>query len=234
MPWGMEWLHTLGFLPGEFHGHRSLVGYSPWGPKESDTTEQPFTFTHSGEATRRVFCTCQMLTKGNLSFRLRKHTCSPFILKGQTTDFRCEINWAPAETPGGLRSPPDWCFKHRRAWRSYRWGPGETTCAHSQTFRRQHFLKAYLAHGRKGRVAGSIQVLNQQLNAAGDDTASQIHHCGHGLQKRLVNDPPTQPPARVLGTCAKPSFTISSEKLEFLYFKNEWMTKRSILAPPSF
>ena len=27
------------FLPGEFHGQRSLVGYSPWGCKESNTTE---------------------------------------------------------------------------------------------------------------------------------------------------------------------------------------------------
>ena len=27
------------FLPGEFHGQRSLVGYSPWGRKEVDTTE---------------------------------------------------------------------------------------------------------------------------------------------------------------------------------------------------
>ena len=28
------------FLPGESHGGRSLVGYSPWGHKESDTTER--------------------------------------------------------------------------------------------------------------------------------------------------------------------------------------------------
>ena len=27
------------FLPGEFYGQRSLVGYSPWGHKEWDTTE---------------------------------------------------------------------------------------------------------------------------------------------------------------------------------------------------
>ena len=27
-------------LPGKSHGQRSLVGYSPWGRKESDTTEQ--------------------------------------------------------------------------------------------------------------------------------------------------------------------------------------------------
>ena len=27
------------FLPGESHGQRSLVSYSPWGPRESDTTE---------------------------------------------------------------------------------------------------------------------------------------------------------------------------------------------------
>ena len=28
------------FLPGESHGQRSLADYSPWGCKESDTTEQ--------------------------------------------------------------------------------------------------------------------------------------------------------------------------------------------------
>ena len=31
-------LHPV-FLPGESHGQRSLVGYSPWDPKDSDTTE---------------------------------------------------------------------------------------------------------------------------------------------------------------------------------------------------
>ena len=31
---------TPGFLPGEFHGQRSLVGYTPRGRQESDTTEQ--------------------------------------------------------------------------------------------------------------------------------------------------------------------------------------------------
>ena len=28
------------FLPGEFHGQRSLAGYSPWTQKESDITEE--------------------------------------------------------------------------------------------------------------------------------------------------------------------------------------------------
>ena len=39
-PWGKEWLSTPVFLPGESQGQRSLVGYSPWGQKESDITEQ--------------------------------------------------------------------------------------------------------------------------------------------------------------------------------------------------
>ena len=34
-----EWQPTPVFLPGKSHGWRSLVGYSPWGCKESDTTE---------------------------------------------------------------------------------------------------------------------------------------------------------------------------------------------------
>ena len=38
--WRRKWQPTPVFLPGESHGGRSLVGYSPWGRKESDTTER--------------------------------------------------------------------------------------------------------------------------------------------------------------------------------------------------
>ena len=37
----------LVFLPGKSHGQRSLVGYSPWGRKESNTIEQLSTAQHS-------------------------------------------------------------------------------------------------------------------------------------------------------------------------------------------
>ena len=37
--WRKKWQPTPVFLPGESHGQRSLVGYSPWGHKESDTSE---------------------------------------------------------------------------------------------------------------------------------------------------------------------------------------------------
>ena len=52
MPIEETWVQSLGgeepleeemallFLSGEFHGQSNLVGYSPWGHKESDTTEQ--------------------------------------------------------------------------------------------------------------------------------------------------------------------------------------------------
>ena len=39
IPWRRQWHPTPVLLPGESHGQRSLVGYSPWGHKESDTTE---------------------------------------------------------------------------------------------------------------------------------------------------------------------------------------------------
>ena len=35
-----KWESTPGLLPGKSHGQRSLVGYSPWGRKESDMTER--------------------------------------------------------------------------------------------------------------------------------------------------------------------------------------------------
>ena len=39
IPWRRKWQPTPVLLLGESHGGRSLVGYSPWGRKESGTTE---------------------------------------------------------------------------------------------------------------------------------------------------------------------------------------------------
>ena len=40
IPGRRKWQPTPVLLPGKCHGLRSLVGYSPWGPKESATTER--------------------------------------------------------------------------------------------------------------------------------------------------------------------------------------------------
>ena len=46
--WRRQWHSTPVLLPGKPHGRRSLVGCSPWGRKESDTTEWlPFHFSLS-------------------------------------------------------------------------------------------------------------------------------------------------------------------------------------------
>ena len=45
-----EWQPTPVPLPGKSHGLRSLVGYSPWGLKESDTTERLYLLTYLNES----------------------------------------------------------------------------------------------------------------------------------------------------------------------------------------
>ena len=46
--WRRQWHPTPVLLPGKSHGWRSLVGYSPWGHEELDTTERlPFHFSLS-------------------------------------------------------------------------------------------------------------------------------------------------------------------------------------------
>ena len=44
--WSKKWQPTSVFLPGKFHGQRSLVGYSPWGCNKLDMTEQLSTQAH--------------------------------------------------------------------------------------------------------------------------------------------------------------------------------------------
>ena len=43
-PWRRKWQPTPVFLPGESNGRKSLVGYSPWGCKESDATSLALSF----------------------------------------------------------------------------------------------------------------------------------------------------------------------------------------------
>ena len=47
IPWNRKWQPSLVFLPGKFHRQRSLVGSSPCGLKELDTTEHTPIPTHN-------------------------------------------------------------------------------------------------------------------------------------------------------------------------------------------
>ena len=46
-PWSKKQQPTPVFLPGKFHGQRSLAGCSPWGHKDLDTIEHTHTHTQA-------------------------------------------------------------------------------------------------------------------------------------------------------------------------------------------
>ena len=73
-PWRRKWQPTLVFLPGEFHGQRSLVGYSPWGHKESNRTE------HTGWAIIPAHYYFTALVTGNASLPFPIPTCQNLSL----------------------------------------------------------------------------------------------------------------------------------------------------------
>ena len=60
--WRRQWQATPVLLPGKFHGRRSLVGCSPWGRWELDTTERlhfHFSLSHNGEGNGNPLqCSC--------------------------------------------------------------------------------------------------------------------------------------------------------------------------------
>ena len=57
IPWKRAWQPTPVFLPGEFHGQRTLVDYSPRSCKESDMSEQMNTHTPTHTHTHKHFGT---------------------------------------------------------------------------------------------------------------------------------------------------------------------------------
>ena len=50
--WSRKWQPIPVFLPGEFHGQRSMVGYSPWRCKEPDMAEQ---LTHGSLSSKSLY-----------------------------------------------------------------------------------------------------------------------------------------------------------------------------------
>ena len=80
IPWRRKWKPTPALLPGKSHGQRSLEGYSPWGRKESDTTEHAHT-----DAKAQVKCYLSISTQvlkvhNSLSWQLNLRNQSCFLI----------------------------------------------------------------------------------------------------------------------------------------------------------
>ena len=79
IPWRRKWQPTPIFLPGECPGQRSLVGCSPWGCQELDTTEGTWrACTHTHTHTHTWFPSS---VGGKLSAHTHTHT--------HTISFQC-------------------------------------------------------------------------------------------------------------------------------------------------
>ena len=86
-PWRRKWQPTPVFLPGKSHGWKSLVGYSPHGPKELDTTEKLQLFSFYGIFKKRSFLPpftyshlkflCEWVTVAQLCLTL----CNPMVYR---------------------------------------------------------------------------------------------------------------------------------------------------------
>ena len=92
IPYRRKWQSTQVFWPGEFHGQRSLVGYSPWGCRESDMTEHTSTHLGPQSATWALTPVCHSATwwaKTPETVTLQSQTLSSGrVLRSTPTTFR--------------------------------------------------------------------------------------------------------------------------------------------------
>ena len=101
IPWRREWEPTPVFLPGEPHGQRNLAGFSPWGHKESDTTEQLTLHYTCGPNGKEPICQCRRHKRCGFNPWIRKIPLEegPAI---HSTILTWRIPWT--EEPGRLQS----------------------------------------------------------------------------------------------------------------------------------
>ena len=89
IPLRRKWQPIPVFLPGESHGRRSLVGYSPRSRKQSETTELTFTFTlvndNNKERTYQLrIPNSQIIANCNTIHRRVKKICSTELTGSET------------------------------------------------------------------------------------------------------------------------------------------------------
>ena len=99
IPWGREWQLIPIFLPGKYHGQRTLVGYSPWGHKELDTTEG-LTFFRASQVAQWVKKAPAMQEAQVRSFGQKNPLEKEMATYSSTLAWK--IPWT--EEPGGLPS----------------------------------------------------------------------------------------------------------------------------------
>ena len=86
-----EWLPTSIFLPGEFHGQRTLASYSPWGHKES-----------------LIPLSKKICDKPRQHIKKQRHFCANKSSSSQSYDFSSSHVWM-------------WEFNHRGGWEPKNW-----------------------------------------------------------------------------------------------------------------
>ena len=121
-PWVGRWQPTPVFLPGESCGQRSLEGYSPWGLKGSDTTEQ-LTHLHSLKAGsclwggRRTQPRSFLLTCPHLGGRLMVTSPEEADRKLWVRGGHClEVSRAPQELPASRVERAGTSLARPRPW----------------------------------------------------------------------------------------------------------------------
>ena len=116
-PWRKKWQSTPLILPGKFHGQKSLVGYSLWSLKESDSREH----AHTRQVNKpHSSCSCKetdhTTRAPRLPRRLRPLGQLPSVgLQRQfrTSHIRFMLGWdywSTSDTTPGSRAPPCWDY----------------------------------------------------------------------------------------------------------------------------
>ena len=106
MPWRRKWQSPPAFLPGESHGWRSLIGYTPWGRKESDTTEQ---------LNNKVTETCQVICTYVAVSGEAEHFLTLFSKKVKVKSLSCVQLFVTPWTVA-YQAPPSMGFSRQECW----------------------------------------------------------------------------------------------------------------------
>ena len=124
IPWRRDRISTPVFGPGESHGQRSPAGYSPWGCKELDTTEQLSVYTHTD--TQCICSAVQLYVVEIYQMVILNFSCAPetwlaFLpshswVTNQILGYGGVVVMSGFQLPGHLRRVEDWPGRHALRW----------------------------------------------------------------------------------------------------------------------
>ena len=229
IPWKKALQPTPVLLPGKSHGQRSLAGCSPWGHKESDTTEQLCRHTHTHLPSTRFPRGLRVLMETSRQSKGRRTPRSSIQAPTKTLQRAHRLQGYVYRTPRNSIQAPTKTLQRAHRLQGYVCRtPRNSIQAPTKTLQRAHKLQGYVYRTPRNSIQAPTKTLQR---------AHRLQGCVYRTPRSSIQAPTKtlQRAHRLQGyVCSTPKHhsPLGRKQLNHFPARSPWMSPKELGTEP--